>query len=250
MAPYQTSFRAALLDPTVPPPAGLTDGSGAPTAKRFEVYRNNVTVALVNALRTGFPVIHKLLGGENFDRLAPIYIRAHPPRSPLMMHYGQDMPAFLAEFGPLQHLGYLPDVARLELALRASYHAADAAALDPQRLIDCAPDDLLAATLTFAPAVRLLRSAWPLYDIWRYNSEADAPKPSAVAQAVLITRAEFDPQPHLITAAQYAWLHACQSGATLSEAQDRAEDESFDLSPLIALLLQTRALSSLKLPKD
>ena len=39
----QSQLRAALLDPTQAVPAGLTDGAGMPTQKRFDVYRNNVT---------------------------------------------------------------------------------------------------------------------------------------------------------------------------------------------------------------
>ena len=46
----QSQLRAALLDPTQAVPAGLTDGAGMPTQKRFDVYRNNVTVALRDAM--------------------------------------------------------------------------------------------------------------------------------------------------------------------------------------------------------
>ncbi|WP_299687482.1 DNA-binding domain-containing protein [uncultured Tateyamaria sp.] len=252
MGTRQSQFRAALLDPAAPVPDGLTDGAGAPTVKRFDVYRNNVTVALIDALRTAFPVLRKLLGDANFDPLARVYARAHPPRSPLMMHYGQDMPAFLDGFAPLKHLGYLPDVARLELALRRSYHAADSAALDAQVLAACPPETLMGSCLQLAPAVQLIPSPWPLFDIWRYNTVAGAPKPQATAQSVLITRAGFDPEPHALTAAQYAWLHACQTGANLTEAQDSASatDPAFDLAPLLGLLLQHGALTTLTTPKD
>ncbi|WP_415921048.1 putative DNA-binding domain-containing protein [Tateyamaria sp. SN6-1] len=252
MSTPHTTFRQALLDPDAAVPDGLTDGAGAPTVKRFDVYRNNVTVALIDALRTAFPVIRKLLGNANFDQLAPLYVRAHPPRSPLMMHYGQDMPSFLAGFAPLQHLRYLPDVARLELALRQSYHAADAQPLDAQTLADCPPETLMASRLHLAPAVQLIPSDWPLFDIWRYNTVADAPKPRAIAQPVLVTRAEFDPVPHALSLAQHAWLRSSADGATLSDAQDSALaiDPEFDLAPLLGLLLQTGALTTLTTPKD
>ncbi len=248
----QSVFRAALLDPDRAVPEGLTDGNGHPTTKRFNVYRNNVTVALVEALRTAFPVIVKLLGDVNFDRLAPLYVRAHPPRTPLMMHYGADMPAFLEGFEPLAHIGSLPDVARLELALRRSYHAADATPLDPARLATMAPEALMVATLCLAPAVQLVPSDWPLFDIWRFNTEDGASKPQPGAQPVLITRAEFDPEPHPLDAASAAWITAVQSGAPLSDAQDAAlaHDPEFDLAPLLTLLIQHGALCDITTPKD
>lgn len=250
--PTQADIRAALLDPDHAVPDGLVDGAGAPTVRRFDVYRNNVTVALAEALRTAFPVIAKLLGTENFDRLAPLFVRQHPPRSPLMMFYGEEMPDFLAAFEPLKHLGYLPDVARLELALRRSYHAADAEALDPVRFAEIAPDALMAATLTLAPAVRLIPSDWPLFDIWAYNSREGAPKPRQTAQSVLVTRAAFDPEPHALTRAEAAWIAAVQDGETIEAAQDAASeiDADFDLAPLLTLLIQNNALTQISPPKD
>ena len=51
----QDAFRAALLDPSLVAPEGLTDGQGRPAGRRFDVYRNNVSVALADALETAFP---------------------------------------------------------------------------------------------------------------------------------------------------------------------------------------------------
>ena len=245
----QAPFYPALLDPEQPAPDGLTDGRGAPAGKRFDVYRNNVMQSLTDVMRAGFPVVRKLIGAQNFDIVAGAFIRAQPPSEPIMQRYGAGFDSFLAEVPQLSHLGYLGDVARLEQALRLSYHAADSVPLDAARLGDLATDALGAVQLAFAPAVHLIPSAWPLFDIWRFNTEDGAPKPQPVAQYVLVTRAEYDPAPHALSPAQGAWVAALMSGATLDAAQDTATtvDADCDIAAAMALLFAQNAVTGLML---
>ncbi|MFV1602465.1 MULTISPECIES: putative DNA-binding domain-containing protein [unclassified Phaeobacter] len=247
MTVSQTEFAHAMMDAGQPVPEGLLDATGQPAGRRFSVYRNNIAVSLTEAMHSAFPLIGKLLGKQNLDGLAGIYLRAHPPSSPLMMHYGAEFPAFLAGMEQLKHLGYLPDAARLDLALRRAYHAADATAVDPARLAALAPDQLMATRLTLAPAVTLLRSPWPIYDIWRFNAEQNAPKPRHIAQDVLITRPEFDPIVQELPAGGADWITALIAGATLDEALTavQADQPDFDLSHPLALLLQGGAIIDL-----
>lgn len=247
MTVSQTQFRAALLDSSHPVPTDLIDADQRPAGARFNVYRNNVAVSLTEALHTGFPVITKLLGPQNMDGLAGIFLRQHPPQSPLMMHYGQDFPDFLGSLPQLAHLGYLPDIARLELALRRAYHAADAAAIAPETLGTLPPEDLMASTVSLAPAVELIRSPWPIHDIWRYNTETDAPQPRAEAQDILITRPEFDPLPSLLPPGGADWIAALMQGQSIGAAHETslAVTEDFNLADPLALLLQGHAIVAL-----
>ncbi|WP_421906908.1 putative DNA-binding domain-containing protein [Mameliella sp.] len=240
----ETGFRNALLRADAPVPEGLTDGEGRPAGRRYDVYRNNVAVALREALETGFPAVAKLIGPENFARAAGMFLRAHPPSSPLMMQYGAGFPEFLEQIEALRGIGYLGDVARMELALRQSYHAADAPGLDAVRLAELDEAALMRARLVPSPALRLLRSPWPVLSIYRFTMEPGQPKPPARAEAVVITRPDLDPVPHLLPQGGAGFLAALIKGETFGAAVETAGAD-FDLSATLSLLLQQGAFSDL-----
>lgn len=244
MTVTQATFRAAILDAGQPVPEGLLDAAAGPAGARFSVYRNNVIVSLTEALQVGFPLLRKLIGAKAFTQLGATFVRQHPPTSPLMMQYGDVMPAFLEDFRPLMHIGYLPDCARLDLAMRSSYHASDAQPLDPSCFGNS--DALMEMTFALAPSTRILRSPWPLYDLWRYNMVPGAPKPQAVPQEVLITRPDFDPAPHLLPAGAADWLTMIEEGEAFGEAitQMTSSTPDFDLAQVLTLVLETQALTS------
>ena len=239
----QTDFTTAIFDPARPVPDGLTDAAGRPAGKRFSVYRNNVAVSLKEALETGFPATARLLGSENFNTVAQGYLRTHPPASPLMMLFGAGFADYIAAIPALERLAYLTDVARLEYAMRQSYHAADADPLDPARLADLAPEALNRTRLLFAPSMRLVRSDWPIHAIRAKALAPDAPNPPGCAQPVLITRPEYDPELDVLTPAAAALIAALQSGATLGDASTRAPEA--DLGQILTLLLTRSALSDI-----
>src|SRR3990167_7733275 len=97
----QTAFANALLDPELPSPGGLSTWNGSDPATRFAVYRNNVTVSLIDALADTFPVVQALVGEEFFRAMARVSVRATPPRSRLMAFYGHDFADFVSAFPPV-----------------------------------------------------------------------------------------------------------------------------------------------------
>ena len=238
----QHPFGAALLDPTAATPPGLTDPQGRPAGRRFDVYRNNVAVSLTQALQTGFPVIRKLVGAEFFDAMAGVFLRAHPPETPRLQLYGTRFPGFLAGFPPVAHLPYLRDIARLELGLRQSYHAADAT---PLNLHDTPPEAVLALAPRMAPATLTVVSRHPILSIWRRNTDPAAPKPGTGAETVLITRPAFDPAPHLLPPGGVALIRRLKGRTPLTQAIDAAQVEApdADMPDILSLLLGSGALT-------
>ena len=252
MSVSQTAFHSALLDASVAVPPGLSDGQGQPAGSRFSVYRNNVAVSLTEALELSFPAIVKLLGDENFKGLAGIFLRKHPPETPIMMQYGAAFPDFLARVEALSHIGYLADVARLEQAVRSAYHAADAEPVTTDALQSVDPEQLGDVRFDLAPSLRLVRSPWPIHQIWAYNLEDGAPKPTGGAQNVLILRPEFDPELTPISDECAQFITALLAHDTLSDANDAAlaVDEGFDLSQALGLLLSGQAITRIITGED
>jgi hypothetical protein len=245
MSVTQAAFRAALFDPAAPVPDGLTDPAGRPAGRRFDIYRNNVVASLAAALETGFPAVRALVGPDRFRALAIAHARAHPPRTPLMMHAGADLPAFLegAGFGTM-----LADVARLELAVRESYHAADVAPVDPAALGRIPPERLETLRVGFAPALRLVPSAHALVSRRQAALEGGAQGAEDRPETALVTRPGFDPVVTALAPPGGVFVAALARGDPLGAAVARAEahDPAFTPAAALSALLAGGAITSLE----
>jgi hypothetical protein len=99
--PFETTvraFAAALGEPSAPPPATTHGRMGAPDARRFAVYRNNVAVGLIGALEARYPVSRRIAGDDLFRAMARAFVHGHKPRSPVMIAYGEEFSEFMAEY--------------------------------------------------------------------------------------------------------------------------------------------------------
>jgi hypothetical protein len=99
--PFETTIRAfaaALDEPYDPPPAMTRGRMGAPDARRFSVYRNNVAVGLIGALEARYPVSRRIAGDDLFRAMARAFVQSHRPRSPVMIAYGEGFPEFISDY--------------------------------------------------------------------------------------------------------------------------------------------------------
>ena len=230
-AATEAAFAAAILDPALPPPAGLTTARGVPDERRFAVYRNNVAVGLRKALATRFRVVERLVGEEFFALMARAYIAGARPASPLLFAYGDDLPDFIEGFEPAATVPYLADVARLEAAVTRAYHAEDAEPLAVAQLAALPPERLAEARLAPHPAATLVRSRFAVGSIWQaHQSETVAPVSAAAGETVLVVRPGFEVGVHILPERDSAFAAGLLGGVALGEAaaQALAADERFD----------------------
>ena len=250
----QGGFTRALFDPDLPPPAGLVAWNGSDPARRFAVYRNNVLSSLVSALKASFPITHELVGEDFFQAMASVYVREAPPRDRQLTRFGEGMPAFIAGFEPAGSVPYLADIAALEVARIASYHAADEDALEASDLAHRLGADLASARLSFVASARVMRSAFAIFSLYAAH-QGDVAIETVnpfVPEAVLITRVGEDVLVTQLSAGDAAFLAALADGHPLGEAAGlgQAADDAFSLPHALAALLSAELVADVLTDKD
>lgn len=248
------AFASALLDPDRAVPEGLVGPDGEWSPRRFAVYRNNVFVGLTDALRAGFPCVVRLVGDEFFAAMARVFAAACPPSSPVLLHYGADFPAFIASFSPAEPLPYLADVARIERAATDAYHEREASPLPPGALASVPAEQAPMLRLRLHPSVRLVRSPFPAFTIWRMNLADGTPAQVDLsdAQDTMVLRPEAEVDVRQVQPASHDFVFALGQGLTLSQAVEiaLATDGDFDLSENLRELLQMGAIVGFELEAE
>ncbi len=243
----QRDFAAALLDPEMPVPRGLIDPDRKPSEKRFNVYRNNVVAGLVETLTAAFPAVCRIVGDEFFAAMARVYVALEPPRSPIMLDYGETFPDFIGRFEPAKRVPYLPDVARLERAWVEAYHAAEALPADLTLLATIDSRNRPQIGFTLHPSVRVVRSNFPAVRIWLMN--IDAGEPAAIdisieGEDALVARPIADVEVRRLPVGAAAFITGLAAGASVADATSLALDENsgFDLTSALRDLFAINAV--------
>ena len=252
-AASETSFANALLKADQPIPEGITAHNAAIPTRRFAVHRNNMVAGLVNALRSRFPVVEKIVSKEFFGAMARLFVIEQPPCSPLLFAYGDEFPAFVADFEPARELPYLADVARLEAARTRAYHAADATPVDANRFAMLDRRDVEDIRIELHPSVGIVRSRYPIVRIWAMNSGEQelAPIEDWCGEDALIARPYLEVEVRALPPGGATFLAALAAGRRLWEAIEaaRAEHPNFEPTVNIAGLIGSGLLRELVLPE-
>ncbi|MEX0696680.1 MAG: DNA-binding domain-containing protein [Dongiaceae bacterium] len=247
---YAAGFVPPLLDPARATPDLVAGPNGKAAEKRYNVYRNNVTVSLIEALAATFPATKRITGPDFFRAMARFHVRATPPTSPLLFEYGRDFPDFIAGYEHARQMPWLADVARIERAWLDAYHAADAAPLSP-RALGAIPAEQLPGTLLMPhPALRIVRSRFPAVTIFAAN-RSDGPVgriESSEPEDALVTRPALEVVVRRLPPGGAVFLARLADGEQFGAAVAAALDDSpaFDLAANIAGMIEAGAFTGVQ----
>ncbi len=135
------------------------------------IYQNSAIANITNSLQLSYPAVEKLVGKDFFEQASRQYIFNHWPTTANMDDYGEYFPQFLAELVQAKSLTYLKDVAQLEWLYHQSSLANDSADFDWTILAKVPPEEALNLHFLLAPTVELIKSSWPIDEIWQMNQD-------------------------------------------------------------------------------
>lgn len=214
--------------------AGVFKTGNIPLSKRLNVYRNNVVGSLTDVMEASFPAVKALVGDEFFTGMARRFILAHPPSHGCLNSYGFEFAEFIDGFEPAKGLPYLPDIARLEMALNSAYYAKDDKALDEGELSAITPEDLGNVQLFPRHCVRLIHAPYPVHEIRDFaldGGDRAAPDIDKGAAHLMVYRPQLETQVIILDAAEYALLRNLQDlmplGRAVEDVLNRHEDFDF-----------------------
>ena len=221
----------------------FTDAQHAPLCvslrsyEQLAIYRHNVRLNRVAVLAEIFPTIKALLGEAFFQALADVYVARYDSYSANLHDDGRDFADFLRDFPHVQDTPYLPDVARLDLALHRSHYAVDSPGLAIDALAAYPAEVFAQARFVFHPACVLVQSSqWPIASILDFHQGGAQPDWHAGGENVWVWRDHYQK----CAADEIACLQVWCAGGVVEAGLDAAVDinPNFDPSNLLIRLFQ------------
>lgn len=231
---FQLQTADALRDANKSCPEQVLGQGGDQQSRRFNIYRNNRTVSLIENLQACYPAIFKLVGTEFFNAAARHYINEQPPKSPVMAEYGESFGEFISQLPSTSSIPYIADVAAIEWARLQAYHQIDAEPLAIQALATIAPEKLTDVKLTTHPTLALIRSRWAVGSIWAATINQQAtPEDFSInnGENVLVVRPGLDTNVNFLEGATAQFLSGLIQGQCIGQAAECALEHDAEFNP-------------------
>jgi hypothetical protein len=171
----QRSLQAHLLGEPSAIAESIVDAPPLPALQRLGIYRNAYQVRLIDALDNTYPILHAVLGDEDFFALGEAFVAAHPSIHRSIRWYGSELTEDLATSAPYAEQPIFSELALLEWTLAAVFDSADAEPV--QRAALAAVDAAAWSELRFEfhPSLRRLSLQWNTVAVWQAMSRGATP---------------------------------------------------------------------------
>ena len=242
----QQDFAAAILSARELCRRSFTRQSGGEPHRRFNVYRNNVYSSLIDVVQARFPVVRDW-SGTSFSAPWRGSMSSRSRRArPCCCAMAKAFPTFVAGFAPAGSVPYLADMAALEWAWHAAYHAADAAPVPLEELASVA-DHAGGVVLKLHPSLGLVTSAYPIVTIYELHEEGNEPpqtKLEAQGEDALVLRPHLEVEIRRLPTGAVIFIETIRDGGSIGEAVEAALTivPDFDLEANLAGLMTSGAI--------
>ncbi len=196
----QAEFQDYLISPEQTAILEQVAGTAKADAEtRLGIYAEAYRLRLIEALDTDFPVLHALLGYDEFERMARAYIDAHPSRHFSIRWFGQHVSDFLRAALPYRDHPALGEMATFEWTMTLAFDTADGPLITFEDMAAVPPASWPGMRFIPHASLHRLDLRWNVPAVWKahsagddVNAPAENPLPVATAGVVEISGIDSD----------------------------------------------------------
>lgn len=191
---------------------------------RLPVYAGGYRARTRESLAESFEAIANVIGDKQFGELSKAYAQNFPSHDYNLSLMGRHLPEFLIKYSLTEKLPFLPDLAILEWCVALAFHAKLNPPVDPSMLNKVSINEWDKARFSFQPSVFVVRSSWPIGDIWETRAKPREEIDIDIAsrpQNLLIFRDQFRVICKLVDVTQAEILQLLLDGQPLGSACSR-----------------------------
>ena len=220
----ETLVDSLLLDEIIP-------GGSLSSDAALEVYRTGHIVRLTEALGETFEAVWWVAGDDDYFRLAKEFLLAHSSSSYNLSDFGKPFPDFLDKRQPFSDLPFLADLARFEWLFKEVFHLPAHTSLTPEHF----QQHILSGNLrlSFGPSVRLFRSPYSVYEIWKLRGTIQESLPEKIwckPQWLLCYKHQQQVYIKHLSEPEYLLLNHLCSGTSIEESLERTLQDFSDIT--------------------
>jgi Putative DNA-binding domain len=205
----------------------VTQPSNDEIVARLDIYSNAYRLRLFEVFELEYENLQKIMGEEEFAKMAFSYIDLYPSRHFSIDKLTQQLPKFLSEDSFYRKKPYLAEVAELIWFLSRSMEAADAPVLKHEDLAAIPQDRWGDIHFTLHPSVKLLTQQWNALALWQAasaNSKALQVKKQAEPTFCVVWRRGIESFFNPLTKAEACMLEALQNNLSFADVCEKLLD--------------------------
>lgn len=224
---------------------------------RFEqglkIYHNNIFATAKQALSVTFPTLLAQVGEDVMANIAQLLLETHPPYKGDWAEWGESLPNLIKTIEELKQYPFLPDVARVDLAVHQVERAKDEAVdIDSFHLL--AKVRLSNLVLQLNPSIQFFTCDYPIIEIQKVSEKQDSAiqdqlqkkiATGKLKQHILVYRPNFKGMVRELDSIELKWLTLLAKGATVNDALDDVGMEDFDFSEWLAMAIQQKLITKI-----
>ncbi len=135
--------------------------------QRMDIYKDAYKFRLVDVLFEDFKTVHKILGDDDFSKMAFDYVEKYPSTSFSIRNFGQNMSKYLSEEIPYKNHQYLAEIADFEWSKGLVFDSGNSEVLTIKQLSEIPVDSWEEAKFEFIPAIKRLVYNYNIPQIWQ-----------------------------------------------------------------------------------